>query len=79
MGAFKKRITIAYVITDQMLMQLVLNPDYYDVIITQNLNGDYISDLASALVGGPGYVPSGNIGDGYALFLHPWYRLRYSW
>ena len=56
------------VITDQMLMQLVLNPDYYDVIITQNLNGDYISDLASALVGGPGYVPSGNIGDGYALF-----------
>lgn len=56
------------VITDQMLMQLVLNPDYYDVIITQNLNGDYISDLASALVGGPGFVPSGNIGDGYALF-----------
>ncbi|MGC9080691.1 MAG: NADP-dependent isocitrate dehydrogenase [Sulfurihydrogenibium sp.] len=56
------------VITDQMLMQLVLKPEYYDVIITQNLNGDYISDLASALVGGPGYVPSGNIGDGYALF-----------
>ncbi len=56
------------VITDQMLMQLVLNPEHYDVIITQNLNGDYISDLASALVGGPGFVPSGNIGDGYALF-----------
>ncbi|MEZ0323087.1 MAG: NADP-dependent isocitrate dehydrogenase [Hydrogenothermaceae bacterium] len=56
------------VITDQMLMQLVLKPEYYDVIITQNLNGDYISDLASALVGGPGFVPSGNIGDGYALF-----------
>lgn len=56
------------VITDQMLMQLVLRPEAYDVIITQNLNGDYISDLASALVGGPGFVPSGNIGDGYALF-----------
>lgn len=56
------------VITDQMLMQLVLKPEYYDVIITQNLNGDYISDLASALVGGPGFVPSGNIGDGYTLF-----------
>ncbi|MFN3598131.1 MAG: NADP-dependent isocitrate dehydrogenase [Aquificaceae bacterium] len=56
------------VITDQMLMQLVLKPEAYDVIITQNLNGDYISDLASALVGGPGFVPSGNIGDGYALF-----------
>jgi len=49
-------------------MQLVLRPEAYDVIVTQNLNGDYISDLAAALVGGPGYVPSGNIGDGYALF-----------
>ena len=62
------KIKLSKVITDQMLMQLVLNPNAYDVIITQNLNGDYISDLASALVGGPGFVPSGNIGDGYALF-----------
>jgi isocitrate dehydrogenase len=62
------QIKLSKVITDQMLMQLVLKPDAYDVIITQNLNGDYISDLASALVGGPGFVPSGNIGDGYALF-----------
>lgn len=64
----ENQIKIVKVITDQMLMQLVLNPESYDVIITQNLNGDYISDLASALVGGPGFVPSGNIGDGYALF-----------
>ncbi len=63
-----ERIRLSTVITDQMLMQLVLSPQAYDVIITQNLNGDYISDLASALVGGPGYVPSGNFGDGYALF-----------
>ncbi len=62
------QVLIVRVITDQMLMQLVLKPEAYDVIITQNLNGDYISDLASALVGGPGFVPSGNIGDGYALF-----------
>ncbi len=62
------QVLMIKVITDQMLMQLVLRPEAYDVIITQNLNGDYISDLASALVGGPGFVPSGNIGDGYALF-----------
>ncbi|RMH02546.1 MAG: NADP-dependent isocitrate dehydrogenase [Aquificota bacterium] len=62
------QVLMVKVITDQMLMQLVLKPEAYDVIITQNLNGDYISDLASALVGGPGFVPSGNIGDGYALF-----------
>lgn len=65
---FANGASIKGVITDQMLMQLVLKPEDYDVIITQNLNGDYISDLASALVGGPGFVPSGNIGDGYALF-----------
>ncbi|MCS7278241.1 MAG: NADP-dependent isocitrate dehydrogenase [Aquificaceae bacterium] len=62
------QVLMVKVITDQMLMQLVLKPEAYDVIVTQNLNGDYISDLASALVGGPGFVPSGNIGDGYALF-----------
>ncbi|MCS6997826.1 MAG: NADP-dependent isocitrate dehydrogenase [Aquificaceae bacterium] len=62
------QVLMVRVITDQMLMQLVLKPEAYDVIVTQNLNGDYISDLASALVGGPGFVPSGNIGDGYALF-----------
>ncbi len=61
-------VLLTKVITDQMLMQLVLKPEAYDVIVTQNLNGDYISDLAAALIGGPGFVPSGNIGDGYALF-----------
>ncbi len=62
------QVKLVKVITDQMLMQLVLRPDAWDVIIAQNLNGDYISDLAAALIGGPGFVPSGNIGDGYALF-----------
>jgi len=62
------QVKLVKVITDQMLMQLVLKPEAYDVIIAQNLNGDYVSDLAAALIGGPGFVPSGNIGDGYALF-----------
>ncbi len=62
------QVKLTKVITDQMLMQLVLRPEAYDVIIAENLNGDYVSDLAAALIGGPGFVPSGNIGDGYALF-----------
>lgn len=62
------QVKLTKVITDQMLMQLVLRPDAWDVVIAQNLNGDYVSDLAAALIGGPGFVPSGNIGDGYALF-----------
>ncbi|WP_457600580.1 NADP-dependent isocitrate dehydrogenase [Hydrogenivirga sp.] len=62
------QVKLSKVITDQMLMQLVLRPDAWDVVIAQNLNGDYTSDLAAALIGGPGFVPSGNIGDGYALF-----------
>ncbi len=62
------QVKLSKVITDQMLMQLVLRPDAWDVVIAQNLNGDYVSDLAASLIGGPGFVPSGNIGDGYALF-----------
>ncbi len=62
------QVKLSKVITDQMLMQLVLRPEAWDVVIAQNLNGDYVSDLAASLIGGPGFVPSGNIGDGYALF-----------
>ena len=62
------QVKLVKVITDQMLMQLVLRPEAWDVIIAENLNGDYVSDLAASLIGGPGFVPSGNIGDGYALF-----------
>ncbi len=62
------QVKLVKVITDQMLMQLVLKPEAWDVIIAENLNGDYVSDLAASLIGGPGFVPSGNIGDGYALF-----------
>ncbi len=62
------QVKLTKVITDQMLMQLVLKPEAWDVVIAQNLNGDYVSDLAASLIGGPGFVPSGNIGDGYALF-----------
>ncbi len=55
-------------IVDNMAMQLVLKPYEYDVLVTTNLMGDILSDLASGLIGGLGVAPSSNIGDKYAIF-----------
>jgi len=55
-------------IVDNMAMQLVLKPQEYDVLVTTNLMGDILSDLASGLIGGLGVAPSSNIGDKYAIF-----------
>ena len=55
-------------IIDNMCMQLVMRPEAYDCIVTTNLFGDILSDLAAGLVGGLGMVAGGNIGDEYALF-----------
>ena len=48
-------------IADAMFQQLLLRPNEYDVIVTPNLNGDYLSDAAAAQVGGLGMAPGGNI------------------
>lgn len=53
---------------DNMCMQLVLKPELYDVIVTQNLYGDILSDLCAGLVGGLGVAPGANIGTEAALF-----------
>jgi len=53
---------------DNMCMQLVMKPDLYDVIVTENLYGDILSDLCAGLVGGLGIAPGANIGDGVAVF-----------
>jgi isocitrate dehydrogenase (NAD+) len=55
-------------IVDNMAMQMVMNPYQFDVIVTTNLFGDILSDLASGLVGGLGMAPGANIGDGVAIF-----------
>lgn len=62
------RILINDRIADNMLQQILLRSDEYDVIVTPNLNGDYISDAAAAQVGGLGIAPGGNIGDDIAVF-----------
>ncbi len=55
-------------IVDNTCMQLVLNPQQFDVMLLPNLYGDVVSDLAAGLVGGLGVVPSGNIGEDAAIF-----------
>jgi len=55
-------------IVDNACMQIVINPDQFDVLLLPNLYGDVMSDLAAGLVGGLGVVPSGNIGDQCAMF-----------
>jgi isocitrate dehydrogenase (NAD+) len=55
-------------IVDNMAMQMVINPHQFDVIVTTNLFGDILSDLASGLVGGLGMAPGSNIGYDAAIF-----------
>ncbi len=61
-------ITAEHLIIDNVAHQLAKNPAQFDIIVTTNLNGDIISDLASGLVGGLGFASSGNYGDGIAIF-----------
>jgi len=53
---------------DAMCMWLLKNPQDYSVLVSSNMFGDIISDLAAQLVGGLGFASSANIGDKYALF-----------
>ena len=57
-----------HVIIDNCAHQLVKRPEQFDVIVTTNMNGDIISDLSSALIGGLGFAPSANIGNEIAIF-----------
>ena len=64
----KDKIVINDRIADAMFQQLLLRPDEYDIIVTPNLNGDYLSDACAAQVGGLGIAPGANIGDSIAIF-----------
>src|SRR5467141_1385460 len=63
-----KDIEYKELIVDNACMQIVINPDQFDVLLLPNLYGDVMSDLAAGLVGGLGVVPSGNIGLEAAIF-----------
>jgi isocitrate dehydrogenase (NAD+) len=55
-------------IIDNCCMQLVMNPNQFDVIVTTNLFGDILSDLCAGLIGGLGLAPGANIGTEAAIF-----------
>lgn len=55
-------------IADNMFQQVLTRADEYDIIVTPNLNGDFLSDACAAQIGGLGMAPGGNIGIPYAMF-----------
>jgi 3-isopropylmalate dehydrogenase len=60
--------TSDHVYVDAMALYLVRSPNQFDVMVTENMFGDILSDLAAGLVGGMGMAPSGDIGDNAAVF-----------
>jgi isocitrate dehydrogenase (NAD+) len=55
-------------IVDAVSMSLVMNPEQFDIILTENLYGDILSDLCAGLIGGLGIAPSANIGENCQVF-----------
>ncbi len=65
---YEGRIEYEERIVDNTAMQLVVNPYQFDVIVTENMFGDILSDEASGLIGGLGLAPGANIGRDVAIF-----------
>lgn len=61
-------ITVDYMFVDNASMQIILYPAQFDVILTENMFGDIISDEASVLTGSLGLLPSASVGNKTALF-----------
>ena len=61
-------VSVDYMFVDNAAMQIILNPKQFDVILTENMFGDIISDEASVLSGSLGLAPSASVGSGTALF-----------
>lgn len=61
-------VTVNYMFVDSAAMQVILDPKQFDVILTENLFGDIISDEASAIMGSLGLLPSASVGNSIALF-----------
>ncbi|KUO76190.1 MAG: 3-isopropylmalate dehydrogenase, partial [Clostridia bacterium BRH_c25] len=64
-------LDISYMYVDNAAMQLIRNPGYFDVILTENLFGDILSDEASMLTGSLGMLPSASMGEKGAGIFEP--------
>ncbi len=61
-------VTLEHLYVDNCAMQLVRDPKQFDVILTENMFGDILSDEAAMLTGSLGMLPSASLGDGHALY-----------
>jgi len=68
LAAAYKDVTVDYMFVDNAVMQIILNPKQFDIVLTENMFGDIISDEASVLSGSLGLMPSGSVGNNAALF-----------
>jgi isocitrate dehydrogenase len=64
----KGKVVLQERLTDAKFQDAVLNPHWDSVLVTMNLNGDYLSDAYAATIGGLGVAPGANVGDRYAMF-----------
>ena len=64
-------IQVDEMLVDAAAMWLVKDPARFDVLLTPNLYGDILSDLAAGLVGGLGLAPSANVGDNHVAVFEP--------
>lgn len=62
------QVQVDYMFVDNAAMQIIVNPKQFDVILTENMFGDILSDEASVLTGSLGMLPSASVGTGTALF-----------
>ena len=67
-GQWQDKVMVNDRIADSIFQQIQTRPDEYSILATMNLNGDYLSDAAAAIVGGLGMSPGANIGDNCAIF-----------
>ena len=67
-GNWRGMVMVDDRIADSIFQQIQTRPQEYSILATLNLNGDYISDAAAAMVGGLGMAPSANIGENTAIF-----------
>lgn len=63
-----KDITVDYMFVDNAAMQIIVNPKQFDIILTENMFGDILSDESSVISGSLGLLPSASVGDTTALF-----------
>ena len=67
-GESYPEVSLNFLFVDNAAMQIILNPRQFDVILTENLFGDIISDEASVISGSIGLLPSASTGEQYAMF-----------